>query len=70
MFYDYFGHYLKINVLSTCRSDSSVPVLITMITSEEGNKQLLMEEVEEEFGKLTLGFDAIAHTEAVTRFGP
>ena len=69
IFDGYHGHGLETNVPSTCRLDSSVPVLITLITNEEGNKQLLMEEVEEEFGKLTLGFDAIAQTETVTRFG-
>ena len=51
------------------RSASSVPILITLITTEEGNKKLLMEEVNNEFGKLILGIDVIAQTETVTRFG-
>ena len=51
------------------RSATSVPILITLITTEEGNKKLLMEEVEEELRKLILGFDMIALTETVTRFG-
>ena len=67
MLYDY-DHGLIINVYFN-RSDSSIPVLITLITKEEGDKQLLMEEVEEEFGKLILGFDVITQSETVTRFG-
>ena len=50
------------------RSDSSVPIVITLITTEEGSEELLME-VEDEFGKLILEFDVIAQTETVMRFG-
>ena len=67
MLYGY-DHCLIINVHFN-RSDSSVPILITLITKEEANKQLLMEEVEEEFGKLILGLDVIAQSETVARFG-
>ena len=67
MLYGY-DHGLIINVYLN-RSDSSVPILITLITKEEENKQLLMGEVEEEFGKLILGFDVIAQSETVARFG-
>ena len=51
------------------RSTSSVPIVITLITIKEGNNQHLMEELEDEFGKLILGFDVVAQTETVTRFG-
>ena len=51
------------------RSSSSVPIVITLITIEESNNKVLMEEVENEFAKLILEFDVIAETETVTRFG-
>ena len=50
------------------RSGSSVPILITLITMEEVSEKLLME-VEDEFGKLILGFDVIVQTKAMQRFG-
>ena len=50
------------------RSGPSVPILITLITKEEGSEELLME-VENEFRKLILEFDVIAQMETVKRFG-
>ena len=50
------------------RSDSSVPIIITLIAMEEGSVQLLME-VEDEFGNLILDLDEVERTEAVNRFG-
>ena len=63
-----YDHGLIINMYFN-RSNSSIPILITLITKEEANKTLLMEEVEEEFGQLILGFDVIAQSETVARFG-
>ena len=50
------------------RSGSSVPILITLITREEGSEELLME-VGNEFGKLVLEFDVITQTDTMKRFG-
>ena len=50
------------------RSDYSVPILITLITMEEGSDKLL-NEVKDEFGKVLLEFDVIAPTVTVNRFG-
>ena len=46
----------------------SYPIIITLFTMEEGSKDLLIK-VEDEFGKLLQGFEMIAQTEAMTRFG-
>ena len=62
-----YGHGYKINIFFNS-SGSSVQILITLITVEEGSEQLL-KEVEKELGKLILGFDAIAQTATVKRFG-
>ena len=50
------------------RSDSSVPIIITLIAMEEGSVQLLME-VEDEFGNLILDLDEVERAETVNRFG-
>ena len=62
-----YGHGIKIKMCFN-RSGSSVPIIITLITKEEGSEKLLME-VENEFGKLILEFDVITQTETVKRFG-
>ena len=49
-------------------SSFSTPILITLISEEEGSEELLME-VEYEFAKITEDLDAIVNTESMKRFG-
>ena len=46
----------------------SIPILITLITEEEGSDEVLME-VDVAFAKITAAFNVIIRTGAVKRFG-
>ena len=61
------GHSFIINIYFNSLG-SSIPIVITLVTMEESNKDLLMK-VENEFNMLLQGFEMIAQTEAMTRFG-